>query len=356
MAGDNMHPTFERTSRLYAKYQILLGQENVEVARKTLEEKIICEVCRIFYLDQDFLTYSEEDEGHRKKKENSHFSLEIFEKIQECLTYFNKQVVERRTQGGTLAGIGEEFTRYVTSSINKKLKVLKAQKSITDNSMMDIPREKIKIINKIKREGGGFSSEVKNKEMRIAQIKEKLGIPDDVFKTLYPYVVNSTLSLEEFVGSDEKSTPLKDLIEGYSFIEDTIEQIQNKQDLDVLFGLMQKLWEKSKDKEGLLSDILTMDILRTMFGSVHGLETNMMEPHRIYGNLDIFNRFSFFNQEMIQRYFHDSSYILPNQIELGQRYGGLSKSAVSKKLSRFYENVRKMMECNSKERDIDESE
>lgn len=349
MADNKMNP-FERTSRLYAKYQMLLGQDNVEVARKTLEEKITCEVCRIFYLNQDFLAYSEEDEGHRKKKENSQFSLEIFEKIQECLKYFNKQVIERKERGDGLAGIGEEFTKYVTSSVSRRLKVLKAQKSITDNSMVDIPREKIEIINKFKREDSIFSRLVKNKELRIAQIKKKLGIPDDVFETLYPYIVNSTLSLEDSVGSDENNTPLKDLIEDYSFVEDTIERVQNKQELDVLFVSIQKLWVKNKDRDGLLSDILTADILRTMFGSAHGLETNMMEPHKIYDNLDVFKRFSFFNQEMIQRYFYESSYTLPNQIELGEMHGGLTKSAISKKLSRFYENLRNMMpEDNSNE-------
>ena len=56
--------------------------------------------------------------------------------------------------------------------------------------------------------------------------------------------------------------------------------------------------------------------------------------------MDVFESFHFINQEMLRKYFQDSTYKLPTQTEIGLAHGGMSKSGVSKKLKRFYADLK----------------
>ena len=104
---------------------------------------------------------------------------------------------------------------------------------------------------------------------------------------------------------------------------------------------IQKSWENFEDPDArrLLTDALTSDILGIMFdtGSIDSESDTISSD---YENLDVFDNFSFINHQMLTKYFKEPNYKLPTLTEIGLSHGGISKSGVSKKLKRFYTELK----------------
>lgn len=336
--GANNH--FDCICRLYSEYQELLDKENEEIQRQTLKEKIIIQVCQIFYLDEQCNSILDEDEGHKVKKENKKYSDEIFLVTLECFKSFERRFHCDKASGGPASKTGEDFARYVLASVDRKLKYLKAHEGINEANQMKIPREKLDLMRKIKKEDAHLSTLIKNKERRAEQIKKLLGLDDSEFELLYSRAMNKTQSLDSCCsGESDEISPIDFVKDESSDIEETIVGgMEAREALISILSQMQRLWEKKGDK--LLSDILTVYILQTMFDKTSSTVASTSNISAVYANIDILQKFSFLNREMVNRFFDDTTYSLPSQVEIGAMYGGLTKSAVSKKLSRFLESLK----------------
>lgn len=347
----NEQKHFENIARLYSEYQCLFGRENVEVVRQTLKDKIVIEVCKIFYLDEKGYSVLDDQSGNIAKKENKEYSEEIFITTYECFKYFEnkKNDLEEATSES-----GMEFAKYVYYSVDKKLKYLKGKNSILNDNKIKIPREKLNLISKIRREDSNLSVLINDKEKRLEMIKKLLDLGDDDFKELYFFATNKTKSLDETCENDDSETSVGDFIEGRSIniegrsinIEESVaEGLIGRENLIKLMSCIQQQWEKKKDL--ILSDLLTVYILENMFGNVSELVEKDKQESVLYDNMDIFEMYSFLNREMVDKFFHDTSYKLPSQIEIGTMHGGVHKSTISKKLSRFFEQLKKIDELKN---------
>lgn len=335
---DSAKNHFDCICRLYSEYQELLDKENVEIQRQTLKEKIIIQVCQIFYLDEQCNSILDEDEGHNVKKENKKYSDEIFLVTLECFKNFEKQFHCDRALGNHTSKTGKDFARYVLSSVKRKLNYLKAHEGINEANQMKIPREKLDLVRKIKKEDEHLSSLIKNKERRAKQIKKLLTLDDSEFELLYNCAMNKTQSLDSCYSEESDEISLIDFVKDESLdIEGAIvEGIEARKTLTSILSQMQQHWEKKRDK--VLSDILTVHILQTMFDKTSSTVASTSKNSIAYANIDILQKFSFLNREMVNSFFNDTTYSLPNQVEIGAMHGGLTKSAISKKLSRFLES------------------
>lgn len=324
---ENNH--FNKINNFYAKYISLLGKDNVEVALKTLEEKIATEICKVFYLDSKGFAYLDDEERHEKKIQNKEYSYEIFMKSIECLKYYSRK---KNDETGN-------FASFTISSINKMLNSLKAQNTLEEkNSGVKIPREKNLLVRKIKNMDVQLLRDgIKNSRQREVVLQKKFDLTEKELNELMPLVRGEKISLNSVMSDDGERATLGDFQESNFTLPSDL--LESKESITEIFTLIQKEWEKSNDTDRLLSDILTADILGNMFDS-RSHDTGDYNANPDSESLDFLSSFSFFNQDMLTKFFTDFTYKLPTQTEIGQIHGGMTKSGISKKVSRFYEKVK----------------
>ncbi len=311
---------YDNINSSFSKYCNLLEKPNVETELQTLREKILISVCKVFYLDDNGLSINddEKEKKHQKKKENKEYSDEIVVKTLECL----KSVCKKENPAQ------EDFAKYVIHSVNKRLNFLKSHDSIKgSNSSLEIPREKIELIRKIKKEYQNLRF-IKNENAKFEKIKLNLRISENDFKILWPLANVEKISLDKPLDF-EKAKNEENSLQGnqespFVSVEKLLEQ---KEKLNQIFVLIEEEWKKDGDSDGSLSDALTSDILKNLFAPDSKFD---------YEDLPAFENYSFFNQEIVHNFFADISYNLPTQTEIGEKHGGKGKSAISKSLKRFY--------------------
>ena len=327
---------FQKINDLYSEYYSLLSKENMENKLQVLKNKIIIEVCHVFYLPNRTSSHRMTTYESKIKRANEAYSDEIVVKIVECLDFFSRKncaMDDRPKQKNTIQE--RNFSKYVYTSVKKRLGYLKAHAQVKEDTFMEIPREKIDLIKIIKKEDQNLSKLIKNPEKRANYIKLKLGISDDDFKILYPLVMEKHVSLDTPVtGDNDGNTTLLDLQS--SKIISVQDVIEKEETLKQFLDNVQKHWEKKSDV--LLSELLTVDILGTMFGT-GGIKETTRSSSVLYGDYSIFKNYSFMNKEILHCFFDNLAYRLPTQTEIGEKYG-MGKTGISKKLSRFYDKLR----------------
>lgn len=317
---ENSH--FDEINALYFEYASLKNKENVENKLQVLKSSIIVETCKMFHLDRA---------GYHYKDINyQEYAEEIFVAVKDSLEYYKIKTVDKIDSG---------FAKYLITSVKKKVKFAAAQGAAEDKNTMDIPRDKILLLRRIKKENDQLLRlGIKNQEKRFYQIQLKLGLSDKDCKELIPLALDEVISLDKTIRKEKDGASLGDLIGTKDFSpQDMIEK------RDVLVSVMkaiQNSWKEfTQETRSLLSDALTADILGIMFdaGSVDSVSDKISSE---YENMDVFESFIFINHEMLRKYFTDPSYKLPTQTEIGLAHGGMSKSGVSKKLKRFYADLK----------------
>lgn len=110
---------------------------------------------------------------------------------------------------------------------------------------------------------------------------------------------------------------------------DNAEVIGSTEQLVDQFNSIDFLWLKQKeDARPLLSELITRELLADF-------KKNSVPSSFI----TILNKPKFICKEMIESFFRDVNYQLPTQQEIGQKYG-ITKSATSRKLTRFIEKLK----------------
>lgn len=316
---ENSH--FDEINALYFEYASLKHKENVENKLQTLKTSIIVETCKMFHLDRA--------EYHYKDINYQEYAEEIFVAVKDSLEYYKIKTVDK---------IDEGFAKYLITSVKKKVKFAAAQDAVKEKNTMDFPRDKILLLRRIKKENDQlFRLGIKNQEKRFYQIQLNLGLSEKYFKELIPLALEESISLDKTISKEEDGASLGSLIGTKDFSPQ--DMIEKRDALVSVMEAIQNSWiEFDPETRSLLSDALTADILGTMFDS-GALDSVSEEISSEYENMDVFESFHFVNQEMLRKYFQDSTYKLPTQTEIGLAHGGMSKSGVSKKLKRFYERL-----------------
>ncbi len=318
---ENSH--FDEINALYFEYASLKHKENVENKLQALKSSIIVETCKMFHLDRA---------GYHYKDINyQEYAEEIFVAVKDSLEYYKIK---------TTASIDEGFAKYLITSVKKKVKFAAAQGSVEEKNTMDIPRDKILLLRRIKKENDQlFRLGIKNQEKRFVQIQRNLGLSDKDCKELIPLALNETVSIDKSIGNEDDGANIGDFISSKTFSPQDI--VEKRDVLVSILNEIQNAWEDfdSLDTRSLLSDALTSDILGIMFDT--GASDSVSETvSSEYENLDVFDNFSFINHQMLSRYFKEPNYKLPTLTEIGLSHGGMSKSGVSKKLKRFYAELK----------------
>lgn len=317
---ENSH--FDEINTLYFEYASLKNKENVENKLQVLKSSIIVETCKMFHLDRA---------GYHYKDINyQEYAEEIFVAVKDSLEYYKIKTVDK---------IDEGFAKYLITSVRKKVKFAAAQGAVEEKNTMDIPRDKILLLRRIKKENDQlFRLGIKNQEKRFYQIQLNLGLSEKDCKELIPLALEESISLDKTISKEEDGASLGSLIGTKDFSPQ--DMIEKRDALVSVMEAIQNSWiEFDPETRSLLSDALTADILGTMFDS-GALDSVPEEISSEYENMDVFESFHFINQEMLRKYFQDSTYKLPTQTEIGLAHGGMSKSGVSKKLKRFYADLK----------------
>ena len=317
---ENSH--FDEINTLYFEYASLKNKENVENKLQVLKSSIIVETCKMFHLDRA---------GYHYKDINyQEYAEEIFVAVKDSLEYYKIKTVDK---------IDEGFAKYLITSVRKKVKFAAAQGAVEEKNTMDIPRDKILLLRRIKKENDQlFRLGIKNQEKRFYQIQLNLGLSEKDCKELIPLALEESISLDKTISKEEDGASLGSLIGTKDFSPQ--DMIEKRDSLVSVMEAIQNSWiEFDPETRSLLSDALTADILGTMFDS-GALDSVPEEISSEYENMDVFESFHFINQEMLRKYFQDSTYKLPTQTEIGLAHGGMSKSGVSKKLKRFYADLK----------------
>ena len=317
---ENSH--FDEINTLYFEYASLKNKENVENKLQVLKSSIIVETCKMFHLDRA---------GYHYKDINyQEYAEEIFVAVKDSLEYYKIKTADK---------IDEGFAKYLITSVKKKVKFAAAQGAVEEKNTMDIPRDKILLLRRIKKENDQlFRLGIKNQEKRFYQIQLNLGLSEKDCKELIPLALEESISLDKTISKKEDGASLGSLIGTKDFSPQ--DMIEKRDALVSVMEAIQNSWiEFDPETRSLLSDALTADILGTMFDS-GALDSVPEEISSEYENMDVFESFHFINQEMLRKYFQDSTYKLPTQTEIGLAHGGMSKSGVSKKLKRFYADLK----------------
>ena len=317
---ENSH--FDEINTLYFEYASLKNKENVENKLQVLKSSIIVETCKMFHLDRA---------GYHYKDINyQEYAEEIFVAVKDSLEYYKIKTVDKNDEG---------FAKYLITSVRKKVKFAAAQGAVEEKNTMDIPRDKILLLRRIKKENDQlFRLGIKNQEKRFYQIQLNLGLSEKDCKELIPLALEESISLDKTISKEEDGASLGSLIGTKDFSPQ--DMIEKRDALVSVMEAIQNSWiEFDPETRSLLSDALTADILGTMFDS-GALDSVSEEISSEYENMDVFESFHFINQEMLRKYFQDSTYKLPTQTEIGLAHGGMSKSGVSKKLKRFYADLK----------------
>lgn len=145
----------------------------------------------------------------------------------------------------------------------------------------------------------------------------------------------NTIGLEKTNDVGETFSILDTLLEDND--TDPLEKSLMKKDLQKLIPKIQEEWKKNPDQ--MLSEILTVLLLKMEFDLTeiyHRLYRATLQNLLLYGfNPEILVNYTFIDKELLDAYSADHDY-RPDFTEIAKKYG-LTKSAASKKLSRFFE-------------------
>lgn len=148
----------------------------------------------------------------------------------------------------------------------------------------------------------------------------------------------NTSGLEKTNDEGETFSILDTLLEDND--TDPLEKSLMKKDLQKLIPKIQEEWKKNPDQ--MLSEILTVLLLKMEFDLTeiyHRLYRATLQNLLLYGfNPEILVNYTFIDKELLDAYSTDHDY-RPDFTEIAQKYG-LTKSAASKKLSRFFEPLK----------------
>ena len=336
---------FDEINVLYEKYVSLLGKENVENKIQTVKSKILIALYKVYVTNSE---KKEEDVNYNS------YADEILTVSAECLKVYEKSSSSRKVP----------FSKYACSSIKNRLNFLKKKEELEQNNGgMCIPEDAFKLAKKIKildeyYEKFGFKGE----EIRDKKISFSMEIHLEKVRELKLLWKRATVSQiqtnegEEYDAIDaaaDKSSSGEYHNEYFARQEKILEW---KEQLELLFEVIQSELKKkfgaSSEELSDFTKVLTVDLCRKHFphrGALKkdGKDGKYSEARKIINedsgyvlNMEnLFRNAGFLDLRIINQLFTDENYRLPEMQELALECGYKEKSGLTKKITRFYDDV-----------------
>lgn len=325
MNQKTLESVFKQINDSYNSLLELFNRENVEVEIKRIRDELIIATCGIYFnsnIKFDDITYNTET-----------YSAEIIEKINECISSYPKSSSKQK---------GVPFSKYVCSSIKKMVSELNKHQSFEDRAGgQHISKDALALMNNVKDQDRVFEGfGVIDENRRNKKIAISIGISEEKVLEMKRLLRLKTIADKQNSESEESFSIID--IAGKHIDYSSADKELQKERLEIIFDCIQEEWEIKSNLE--LSDILTADILRLFKGKAPKRKSYEIEKPIVYSSSFCFDlekfvdSYSFINKEIASRFFSDSDYELPSQVELAAKFGK-TKSGINKQVSRFYEKV-----------------
>jgi len=292
-----MEQISEKINELFDQYLKTINLENTENAKLSIEQKITLAVWD-------------------SKKNYREFSVEVVETVREALKYyfpdsdaFNK---------------GVSFSQYLFGSLQNSINTSKEKDDLADkNGWQHFSDDKYRRVKKVKKVFEDVRKMYPDQDLKESFIIEKavmtLGMDEDEIRECLK-ILKATTKGDEVSNENGETFSIFDTLWDGIDLNPSENEFMAKEKRECILNKIQKEWEKKSDP--MLSELLTVEILEA--------------------NLDIENMedYSFLNKEIYAQFLKDIEHKLPENSEIAKKYG-LTKSAASKKLSRFFESLKK---------------
>lgn len=295
---------FSKAEELFLTYKEALSQGNNDSLIEQTKDKIVIQFWRIIQKTKSI------------SEEMKEYSDLIVLKVIKCLTKYSDKTPK-------------EFCKLTYSSIMKRLRGEADTDSFESKSGMHIPYQedqKRKRIEKAYKQYTTFKSG--DKASFIEYAISFLGFErKDLEEYLFPKQAFSIFAKSKSDSSDEYF--LADIFMDIIKSVDNTDFFVHMEQLQKQLQIIDNLWQKQKDDaRPILSELLTRELLTDF-------KKNTVSDKLI----ETLNRPNFICKQMVESFFNDITFNLPTLQEIGQKYG-ITKSAASKKLTRFIEKLK----------------
>lgn len=304
---------FSEIDELFLEYKKACVTPNNEQFVTTQKSKIIEELWR------------------NLKTKNIYIKIEEFpDEMVKVTNYCMKVFKEKETHLG--------FSSYTLAAIHNRLATCMQNMSFDENTKGMHVSDKYRIIqNKLRRLYKSFVSLRKSNDSEKElndKFVEYASNYLEIDKQIVIDFLNPKQSTQlEYSEDEEEAFDISDLLGGTD-IYSPISEIENREKNDIVFSQINKEWANQKeDSKPVMSELLTLVILDAIDKGF--IQTGNISKANLCNQL---KQYGFISKELITRYFSDNNIDLPTQQQIGDKYG-LSKSGVSKKLSRFFEKI-----------------
>ncbi|MEE1212765.1 MAG: hypothetical protein UHO11_09750 [Treponema sp.] len=350
MAKNEKEKLFEEINSLYAEYVPLIGQTNVENKIQSIREKIQIAVYEVYV---KIPKTAEEAENEADDVNYDSYADEIFSISGKCFVSF----INSDSYGKM------SFSQYACSSIKRRLNYLKEKKSIEQkNGGMKISDDALKKAKKVKTldeqyKKFGFKDEkVRNikiadaLEMNLEKIMELKALFER--RTVSQFQTNAEGETFDVIDKYQEENDVCDFHNGNFMVPPKV--FERNEQVEGLFSAikfrLEEKFQKSSEEYKSFTKALTVDLLRKHFpqkkADKAGEDGQFVEARKtvdddsefIFNLEKQFRKAGFFDLKIIDHLFSDENYKLPEMQSLAKEEG-LEKSALTKRLARFYETV-----------------
>ena len=304
----NRVKSFEEIDKTYAKYLTAVSGNNNESQIDTLTSQIIEEIwCNLH-------------SNHKFKKLLDDFPDEM---IDVCKYWIKKYSTNNDYHG---------FSACTFRYIEMRLNTCAAEKAFDDSTAgMHVTDEYKRTQNKLKQLYKSFAlfrksvlseEELNNKFVDYAL--EHMNIDRSI---VIDFLNPKKATRIEKNNSEDDSYDITDIFGGSNTYSPEKIFEQNESNNEILSKINDE-WNKQKeDSKLLMSELLTLSIIEAIEKNYLNIESTSLEPY------------SFINRKMMKVYFFNHDEEIPTKQQIGEKYK-LTKSGVSKKLSRFFEKIK----------------
>ena len=292
-----MEQIFKKINELFDEYLKILDLENTENAKMAIEQKIYLAVWDA-------------------KKKYREYSVEVIETVKEALKYYfpNSEAFKQ----------GIPFSQYLFFSLGNSISTSEEKTNLADqNGGQHISDDKYRRIKKVKIFFEDIRKTFPDQHLEDCDIIEKavlaLGMDEDEIRECLKMSKAATTGTENPNEDDDSTTLIEEQFDDIVDNNSIETMFASHEALEQTLSLLDSEWKKKSDP--MLSELLT----------VFALENGLTKEYSDY---------SFLNKEILDDYFKDPDYKLPEQQEIAEKYDQ-TKSAASKLLSRFWEKIRK---------------
>lgn len=226
----------------------------------------------------------------------------------------------------------EGFSAYTTKAIKNKLSTTVIDSSFQESTGgMHISDNFKKIQNSLKRLYKSFSS-LRKSNTSEEELNNCFVEYASKYLNIEKYVVIDFLNPKKATrieknNSEDDSYDITDIFGGSNTYSPEKIFEQNESNNEILSKINDE-WNKQKeDSKLLMSELLTLSIIEAIEKNYLNIESTSLEPY------------SFINRKMMKVYFFNHDEEIPTKQQIGEKYK-LTKSGVSKKLSRFFEKIK----------------